>query len=65
MNQLLTAKTQTALLQRYIAAPTDDQMVQHLDIEQLPCPNDGACNSDIIIIYMENPVDITTQEKLE
>jgi hypothetical protein len=56
MKQLLTAKSQTALLERYKAAPTDDQMIQHLDIQQLPRPNDGAGNGDIIGLGVGSPL---------
>jgi hypothetical protein len=40
-------------------------MIEQFDIEHLAGLGNGAGDVDIVIIYMENPVDITTQEKIE
>jgi hypothetical protein len=40
-------------------------VVNDADIQKLACLDDGAGDGHIFCIYMENPIDITTQKKLE
>ena len=54
----LSRKAEIPFLQRHVApAVADDQVIDQIDVKQLAGLDDGACEADIIIIYMENLFD--------
>jgi hypothetical protein len=60
---ILLLETQSALAQTHKTLLADHQVIQHLDIQQPTRLNKLARHRDVLMIYVENQLDITSSKR--